>query len=131
MLDNVLRDLRNLYEGGVSRTGWRGCVRKEDILLWSKESDLNINDTFDQIGIGLARAYLENTLDWDFCDSAANDLFGVLMEFRTRRRHIGEPEYFWKFYLALEVSETAEAENYDEIARIEISKFVSELPPVS
>jgi hypothetical protein len=83
MFDNALNDIRLLYDGGVSRTGWGGCIRKEDVLLWSKESDLSIEDTFDQVGVALGRAYIDRIFDWDFCDSAANDLFGVLMEFYT------------------------------------------------
>lgn len=129
MIDNALTDIRVLYEGGVSRTGWKGSIRKEDVLLWSKECGLSIHDTFDQIGVALARAFIDRTLDWDSCDSAANNLFGVLMAFYTDNEdHVEEPQLFWKFYLAFDHSETVEAEKSNEVARVEISKFLSELP---
>lgn len=83
MVEKALEDIRVLYEGGVSRTGWGGCVRKEDVLLWAKESNLGIEETFDQIAVMLSRCYIDGALDWDFCDAAANDLFGVLIEFYT------------------------------------------------
>lgn len=129
MIDNALTDIRVLYEGGVSRTGWKGSIRKEDVLIWSKECGLSIKDTFDQIGVALARAFITRTLDWDFCDSAANDLFGVLMGFHTDNKYdVEEPKLFWKFYLAFDHSEMAQAEKSDEVARVEISEFLSELP---
>jgi hypothetical protein len=124
MFDNALNDIRLLYDGGVSRTGWGGCIRKEDVLLWSKECDLSIEDTFDRVGVALGRAYIDRTLGWDFCDSVANDLFGVLMEFYTdKERHIEEPKLFWKFYLAFDYSETVEAEKADEAARLRLVSF--------
>ncbi|MBX7539653.1 hypothetical protein [Qipengyuania sphaerica] len=129
MVDKALRDIRVLYDGGVSRTGWGGCVRKEDVLLWAKESDLSIEETFDQIAVLLSRGYMDRDFDWDFCDAAANDLFGVLMEFCTdRSRKVEEPKQFWKFYLAFDYSETVAEENAEEAARTEISEFLAALP---
>ena len=129
MIDGAINDIRTLYAGGISRTGWRGCIRKEDVLLWSNESELSIEDTFDQLGVALAQAYIDRTYDWEFCDSAANDLFGVLMEFYIAEdRHIEEPQLFWKFYLAFDYSETVEAEKADEVARAEIVAFLREAP---
>lgn len=129
MVDKALRDIRVLYDGGVSRTGWGGCVRKEDVLLWAKESDLSIEETFDQIAVLLSRGYMDHDFDWDFCDAAANDLCGVLMEFYTdRSRKVEEPKQFWKFYLAFDYSETVAEENAEEAARTEISEFLAALP---
>ncbi|MBD3734117.1 MAG: hypothetical protein IE934_15570 [Sphingopyxis sp.] len=129
MFEKALHDIRVIYEGGMSRTGWGGCIRKEDVLLWSEESGLSIKDTFDQVGIGLARGYLHGTLDWDFCDEAANDLFGILMGLYVGDKHrVGTPSHFWKFYLAFDYSETVEPEQAEEVARIEIDEFLSEVP---
>lgn len=95
MVEKALRDLRVLYDGGVSRTGWGGCVRKEDVILWSKENDLKIEETFDQVAVAISRHYIDRTFDWDYCDSTANDLFAVLMEFDTdRTRRVEEPPLF-------------------------------------
>ena len=129
MVNKALRDIRVLYDGGVSRTGGGGCVRKEDVLLWAKESDLSIEETFDQIAVLLSRGYMDRDLDWDYCDAAANDLFGVLMEFYTDRgRMVEEPKQFWKFYLAFDYSETVAEGNAEEAARTEISEFLAALP---
>jgi hypothetical protein len=129
MVENALTDIRVLYDGGVSRTGWRGCVRKEDVLLWAEESKLEIEETFDQVAVTLSRGFMDRSLDWDFCDAAANDLFGVLMEFYTdRKREVEEPKHFWKFYLAFDHSETVVAEKADETARTEISEFLGAEP---
>jgi hypothetical protein len=129
MFDLALNDIRALYEGGISRTGWAGCIRKDDVVLWANENNLSIEHTFDGIGVALACAYANGSLDWDFCDSAANDLFGVLMLFHTdSERHVGEPKLFWKYYLAFDHSETVEPSQADETARAEIGQFLSELP---
>lgn len=129
MIDNALTDMRVLYEGGVSRTGWKGCIRKEDVLLWSNECGLSIECTLDGIGVALARAFISDNVDWDFCDSVANDLFAVLIAFYTDSNyHVEEPKLFWRFYLAFDYSEMVEAEKADEVARVEISEFLSELP---
>ena len=129
MFDLALNDIRALYEGGISRTGWAGCIRKEDVALWSNENDLSIDQTFDAIGVALAYAYANGSLDWDFCDSAANDLFGVLMQFYTDSEcHVEESKLFWKYYLAFDHSETVEPSQADETARAAIGEFLSELP---
>ena len=129
MTDNALKDIRVLYDGGVSRTGWRGSVRKEDVLLWAKESNLGIEETFDQVAVMLSRGYMDGALDWDFCDAAANDLFGVLVEFYTDLdREVEEPKKFWRFYLAFDYSETVAEEKAEATARTEISEFLAALP---
>lgn len=129
MIDNVLNDIRVLYDGGISRTGWRGCIRKEDVLRWSNASGLSIEETFNQIGVALGRAFIDHAIDWDFCDSAANSLYGALIGFYTDdEHHVEEPELFWKFFLAFDHSETVGAERADEVARIEIREFLRELP---
>lgn len=129
MFEKALNDIRVLYEGGISRTGWGGCIRKEDVLLWAKESGFSIAETFDRVGIGLARAYSVGKLDWEFCDAAANDLFGTLMEFYSdRKRNIEEPSYFWNFYLAFDHSEMVEADKAEEVARDEIDELLRKVP---
>ena len=130
MFNNAINDIVVLYNGGVSRTGWAGCIRKEDVLLWSTEANLSIQETFDEVGVALSNAYVDGTFDWEFCDSAANDLFGTLMEFYCDESyHVEEPKLFWKFYLAFDYSETVEAEKADEIARVGIGELLNELPP--
>jgi len=129
MIENALDDMRALYEGGVSRTGWKGCIRKEDVLLWSNECGFSIESTLDEIGVALARAFISHDVDWNFCDSVANDLFGVLMDFYTDSIYqVEQPKLFWRFYLAFDTSEMVEAEKVDKVARVEISEFLSELP---
>lgn len=129
MIDDAINDIRVRYAGGISRTGWRGCLGKEDVLLWANDSGLSIEETFDQVGLALSQAYIDRTCDWEFCDSAANDLFGVLMEFYIAEdRHIEEPKLFWKFYLAFDYSETVEDEKADEVARAEIGALLREAP---
>ncbi len=129
MVEKALDDIRVLYTGGVSRTGWGGSVRKEDVLLWAKENNLGIKEIFDQVAVMLSRGYMDRALDWDFCDAAANDLFGVLMEFYTDAgREVEEPKQFWKFYLAFDYSETVAEEKVEETARVEIGEFLAALP---
>lgn len=129
MTVNALNDIRVLYYGGVSRTGWGGCVRKEDVLLWAKESNLGIEETFDQVAVILSRGYMDRALDWQFCDTAANHLFGVLTEFYIDPdRKVEQPEQFWKFYEAFDYSETVAEEKAEEIARTEIAAFLASLP---
>lgn len=129
MVKKALDDIRVLHAGGVSRTGWGGCVRKEDVLLWAKENNLGIGEIFDQVAVMLSRGYMDRALDWEFCDAAANDLFGVLMEFYTdASREVEEPTQFWKFYLAFDYSETVAEQKVEETARAEIGEFLAALP---
>lgn len=128
MFGQALDDLQILYNGGVSRTGWGGCVRKEDILLWSGSSGCSVTATFDIVGVGLARGYANGSLSWDFCDAAANDLFSVLIEFYTDDGFdVDEPKQFWKYYEAFDLSETVEAEQAAAVAIQEINQFLQEI----
>ena len=126
MFEKALTDIRVLREGGVSRTGGMGSLRKEDVLLWANESALSISDTFDEVGLGLARAYASGSLDWEFCDGFANSLFGVWMHLEAENAfEFQQPSQFWEVYLAFDYSEIVEPENSSEVARNSINRFLS------
>jgi len=129
LYEEAFRDIRGLYRGGVSATGWEGCVRKEDVIRWSEVSGLNLTQTFDRLGVELSRDYAAGILTWEFCDAIANDLFAVLIDLRLDDAHeVDEPKRFWKFYLAFDVSETVPAAKSEQVAREEIAHFLASLP---
>lgn len=128
MLTEALEDIRALFHGGDSRTGPGTLIRKADVLLWAKENNLGVEETVSQVSVMLARAYMANELDWTFCDAAANNLFGAVLELDLGSDGTVEfPDQFWEFYLAFDHSETVAKEKADETARHGISDFLAKL----
>ena len=129
MYDEAFRDLRNLFRGGVSATGWAGTVRKEDVARWAEVSGISLTQAFDHIGIELARDYAVGILTWEFCDAAANALFGVLTELHLDNAvDVDEPKQFWKFYLAFDYSETVPSAEAEKVARDQLAQFLASVP---
>ena len=129
MYDEALSDLRNLYRGGLSKTGWGGDVRKEDVARWAELSELTLSQVFDRVGVELARDYAGGILTWEFCDAAANRLFGVLTVLSMDGAvEMEEPEQFWNFYLAFDRSETVPPERAEETAQKHVADFLAGVP---
>jgi hypothetical protein len=129
MFGNILIEISGLYDGYPTRTGSRLHLRKDDVLLWSDECGLDIEGTFNQIGVALARAFIAGSLNWDVCDGIANQLRSVLMDFYIDPLHnVTEPNLFWQVYLAFDNSEMVEADEAHEVAQLEIKKFLRQIP---
>ena len=128
MFTQSLADIRAVYEGGASRTGSLGSIQKEDVLLWSKESGRSLASTFDKVGVDLARSYASGTLDWNFCDFAANQLHHVMISLFVDDAIDVDAKQFRKFYLAFDNSECFEAVKSGEVALAGIRQLLKEIP---
>lgn len=124
--DEAIREIINLYRGGVSKTGWSGGLRKEDVARWATVAEIDASAVFDLIAIEIAINYAARIYTWEFCDWIVNDLYDVLLEFHTTDDNFQSPNRFWHIYLAFDESEMASEGNVEKVARRNIENLLAE-----
>ncbi|PXA91700.1 hypothetical protein DMC47_25055 [Nostoc sp. 3335mG] len=86
------------------RSGGR-LVTSEDIGRWSNTTGLSADKILDSIALGLAEDFFTGFLGWEFTDSVANALWGVLLDISD---DVEWPNTFFEFYIAFDHSERHE-----------------------
>lgn len=127
MFEAALQDIKSLYSGGLSRAGHQGCIQRQDVHLWTHDGKCTLTQTFDTVGLGLAKEFVAGKLSRQLCDSALNDLFHQLCSFVLDPVwEIEEPEAFTAIYEAFDLSETAGSEHAERVAREEITAILQQ-----
>ncbi len=126
--DVAINEIINLRRGGVSESGWAGCVRREDVERWSVVGKTDVASAFDIVAVEIAKNYAAEIFTWDFCESVVNELFSVLTEFQSSEEGFDTPSKFWEVYLAFDDSEDAALEaEIEQVARRNIDEFLMKL----
>ncbi|UYY57556.1 hypothetical protein [Sphingomonas sp. S2-65] len=99
MYDSALAELRVRWRSGDR------LVSDDDIGRWSNISGLPAEKVFDLLSVELAEDFFTGFLGWEFADSVANALYGVLLDISD---DVEWPNTFFEFYIAFDHSERHE-----------------------
>ena len=108
-VDDIITELKTLYEDGVFYKDLRRHLGEADVERWTTILGCSRSQLFDLIAMHLASGYHASELSFEFCDAVVNDLFGPVSDTAGIR-----PTAFWDVYLAFDEGEYFHGTKRDE-----------------